>query len=179
MRSRQRVLTSVLAGLLVTALTGSARPDPPPNPPAPAVALPTLDGRSVQLTEFAGKVVLLDFWATWCGPCRRALPGLKKLREGLRQEPFVLVGVGCDLQQDKVKDFVRSNQMDWLQAWDDTGEVQKAFHIQSLPTYFVLDASGKIVFSAAGWSPEIESHIRTEVEKAVGASQATPTTKAQ
>ncbi|HZF12299.1 MAG TPA: redoxin family protein [Thermoanaerobaculia bacterium] len=151
-----------------------------PAPEAPALALETLDGKPIQLADLAGKVVLLDFWASWCGPCRQSVPGLKSLREKLRGEPFALVSVGCDSDQRKARSFVAANGLDWVQVWDGQGTARRAFGVKGLPTYVVLDATGKVVFGSAGWSPQGESRIRSEVERALKAARnAKPTRSAR
>jgi thioredoxin-like negative regulator of GroEL len=143
------------------------------------VSFATLDGKTFKLADLAGKVVLLDFWATWCGPCREGVPGLKKLSDRMHDQPFTLVSVGCDREQEKVRTFVASHQMDWMQAWDGQGEAAKAFQVKGLPTYVLLDPAGRPLFAMAGWSPQIESRIRSEVERALKEARAHPPTPAR
>src|SRR5947199_9585537 len=91
--------------------------------PAPAFNLQTLDGKTVTIESFKGKVVLIDFWATWCGPCRKALPELKDLRQRNAREPLVVVSVSADEDRKTAAEFARQNGMDWLQAWDGQGKL--------------------------------------------------------
>jgi thiol-disulfide isomerase/thioredoxin len=145
--------------------------------PGAAVSFATLDGKPFKLPELAGKVVLLDFWATWCVPCREGIPSLKKLHEKLSAEPFVLVSVSCDQDQEKLKAFLASNKMDWVQTWDAQGEAQKAFQVKGYPTYILLDATGRPILTTTGWSIDNERRVRSEVERAVKAARSTPAAK--
>ena len=86
---------------------------------APPFALTTLDGQRITMDSLAGKVVLIDFWATWCGPCREALPHIRRHRaESSQGQPFVVLSVSLDTDDAKWKDFVDKNGMTWLQYRD-------------------------------------------------------------
>jgi thiol-disulfide isomerase/thioredoxin len=121
---------------------------------APAFTLKTLDGKTLTRDGFKGKVVLLDFWATWCAPCRMALPELKDLQAKNAGKPLVIVSVSVDDSSKVVEEFVRGNEMSWVQAWDRgmrvTGGV---FRVDTFPSYVVLGADGRITYRQHGWSP--------------------------
>src|SRR3954447_16082074 len=91
--------------------------------PTPVFDLQTLDGKTINISSLKGKVVLLDFWATWCVPCRKALPELKELRHQKAGKPLVVISVSADEDRKAVEEFVRANGMDWPQAWDGQGKV--------------------------------------------------------
>ncbi|HEX9943600.1 MAG TPA: redoxin family protein [Thermoanaerobaculia bacterium] len=133
----------------------------------PELALITLNGDTIHLRELTGKVVLLDFWATWCGPCRKSLPGLKTLQGILRNEPFQLISVSIDQDRRDLEKFVQRNRMDWAQIWDQKAAVMRAFGVRAVPTYFLIDHQGRIVLQASGWSQDLEARVRAEVGKAV------------
>ena len=121
---------------------------------APTFPLHTLDGKTISRETLKGKVAVLDFWATWCVPCRKALPELKELRQKNAGQPLVVVSVSADEDRKWVEEFVRQNGMDWPQAWDGKGTVIGGiFGIQNLPTYVVLDANGTIAYGQRGWAP--------------------------
>ena len=111
---------------------------------APAFAVTTTDGQRVSLDELQGKVVLLDFWATWCGPCREALPHMKELVKKFQGQPLVVLSISLDDDEQKWKDFVAKNEMTWLQYCDGgfKGEVARLFGVQAIPQTFTIDSDG-------------------------------------
>jgi len=121
--------------------------------PAPPFSLQTLDGKTVTRDSLKGKVVLLDFWATWCIPCIKALPELKDLRQKNAGQPLVIVSVSVDEDKRTVQEFASRNGMDWLQAWDGEMKAVNAFRVDSFPSYVILDSEGGIAYRQKGWSP--------------------------
>jgi peroxiredoxin len=122
--------------------------------PTPAFNLQTLDGKTINIASYKGKVVLLDFWATWCGPCRRALPELKTLVQKNTGKPLVVISVSADEDAKAAQEFVRANGMTWPQAQDSKGNViYGVFGIESLPSYVLIDAQGRVAYVMKGWSP--------------------------
>jgi thiol-disulfide isomerase/thioredoxin len=111
---------------------------------APPFEITTLDGRQVSMDELQGKVVLLDFWATWCQPCREALPHIQKVAKKFEGEPLVIISISVDTDQKKWKDFVLKNEMTWTQYCDGgfTGPVARSFDVHSIPHTFTIDADG-------------------------------------
>ena len=109
---------------------------------APPFALTTLDGKHVSLDELQGKVVLIDFWATWCGPCREALPHIREIAQKFQSQPLVVLSVSLDKDDTKWKDFVSKNGMTWLQYRDDSGDIAHMFAVNMIPHTFTIDADG-------------------------------------
>ena len=115
-------------------------------------------------------MVLVDFWATWCGPCRLALPELKSLRQQMSGEPFELVSISADRYLSALKEFVAKNEMTWPQYWDQKSDLARAFSVPSFPSYYLIDPEGIVIYKAHGWSSrtgeEITKRVRTAVAKA-------------
>ena len=111
---------------------------------APAFAVTTIDGQHIALDDLKGKVVLIDFWATWCGPCREALPHIRKIAEKFQGQPLVLLSVSLDDDEKKWKDFIAKNGMTWLNCRDGefTGPTAKLFDVNAIPHTFTIDAEG-------------------------------------
>ena len=143
---------------------------------APAFTLQTLDGKTLTRDGLKGKVVLLDFWATWCAPCRKALPELKDLRQKNAGQPLVIVSVSVDQDRKVVESFAGSNGMSWPQAWDEGGRVTGGvFRVSDFPSYVVLDAEGRITYRQRGWSPGRSAALLDDaVSKALAAAKKSP-----
>jgi thiol-disulfide isomerase/thioredoxin len=151
------------ACLLVSALAAFADT----GEPAPPFSLQTLDGKTVTRDSLKGKVVLLDFWATWCIPCIKALPELKDLRQKNAGQPLVIVSVSVDDDKKTVQDFTSRNGMDWLQAWDGEMKAVSVFRVDSFPSYVLLDTEGRIAYRHRGWSPRSAAALSAAVSKAL------------
>lgn len=111
---------------------------------APPFEVTTTNGERVSLDGLQGKVVLLDFWATWCVPCREALPHMKEIAKKFQDQPLIILSVSLDGDEGKWKDFVAKNEMSWLQYRDGSfaGPVSKLFGVEAIPHTFTIDADG-------------------------------------
>lgn len=112
-------------------------------PPAPEVELKTLDGKNFQLTELRGRVVLLNFWATWCVPCRSEIPELNKMHHDLEARGLSVVGVSTYDGADAVRSFWNDIKQDYPVLLGDQ-TVESKFAVSALPTTFILDREGRI-----------------------------------
>jgi thiol-disulfide isomerase/thioredoxin len=111
--------------------------------PVPEIEGTDLDGKKVKLSSYRGKVVLFDFWATWCGPCVAMIPHERDLVDKLKDKPFALLSVNVDDEKSTVTDFLGKDKMPWNHWWDGPkGPVCKMFRIHSYPTLFLIDAKG-------------------------------------
>jgi len=114
------------------------------RPIAPAFSLSDLNGRKIDLADQKGKVVLLDFWATWCGPCRIEIPGFVKLQERYRDQGLVVIGVSLDDSVEPVRDFYREFNMNYAVAMGDQRMTELYGGILGLPTTFLIGRDGRI-----------------------------------
>ena len=114
------------------------------RPMAPPFSLTDLNGRKLELSDHKGKVVLLDFWATWCGPCRIEIPGFVKLQERYRDQGLVVIGVSLDDSPEPVREFYREFRMNYAVAMGDERVPELYGGIIGLPTTFLIGRDGRI-----------------------------------
>ena len=135
---------------------------------APPFSITTMDGRSVSMDSLAGKVVLIDFWATWCGPCREALPHVQEIARKFQGEPFVVLSISLDRDEAKWKDFVASHGMTWPQYRDGyfTGPIATLFKVNAIPSTFSIDADGVLEDQHVG-DADIQGKLKKLIAQAV------------
>ena len=123
---------------------------------APNFTLKNLDGKEISLNQFRGKHVLINFWATWCGPCKIEMPSLEALYERFKDKNFVLLAISNDMfGANIVKPFVKAHNINFPVLLDQRLKVSNAFGVVSLPTTFMIDPQGKIIgalFGAEDWA---------------------------
>jgi DsbE subfamily thiol:disulfide oxidoreductase len=124
--------------------------------PAPEFALADLEGTRRPLAAHRGKVVLLDFWATWCGPCRREMPIIQQLHERYGKKGLVVYGVNCSEPASRAKTFMNKYGYRFPTLLDRNGEVQGSFQVTAIPTVFVVDRNGLIRAHLIGGRSESE-----------------------
>ena len=170
--TRHRRRTAGLAAVAFAVLAFAAGAAKEEVPPIPAdLSLTALDGRKVDFGELRGEVVLLDFWATWCKPCREATPHLVRLHRRMEGKPFVLVGVSADQDRAALEAYVAEEEVPWPQIWDGDHRVTAAFGVDSFPSYIVLDHEGRPVSKLTGWSNTHGRALDREIARHMGRAQ--------
>ena len=139
---------------------------------APDVVLRfTEDGLQRSLSSYRGDVIVLDFWATWCAPCRDTMPKMEEFYRRYKQQGVTVIGVAVDIDDyDKVVRFAKEMGVTYPIAADTSGEAKQYYQIGSLPTLFVIDKDGVIVLRLEGYDPQrfqrvIEETVQRALEK--------------
>jgi len=126
------------------------------------LSLPDINGKTISLSELHGKVVLIDFWASWCGPCRRNNPRLVKLYNKYHQKGLEIYGVSLDENVNSWKNAVKHDKLEWIQVIDDKGWDSAAatlYGVDMIPSSFLLDRGG-IIRTVNAEGPDLENSVR-------------------
>ncbi len=140
---------------------------------APAFEVTALDGTKFNLDAMGGRVVLIDFWATWCGPCNRELPHMKEIAKEFAGQPLVIISVSWDADEAKWKDFVAKNEMTWTQYRDADHKLSDMFGINAIPHYFTIDSDGVLTAEMLGEGANVEGKLKKLIAKAQAAQKET------
>ncbi len=133
---------------------------------APPVVVTTAAGKRFNLDNMDGRVVLIDFWATWCGPCNRELPHIQKLAKMFAGQPFEIISVSSDRDVTKWQSFIDSHAMTWNQYRDVDGSIGKAFAVNAIPHYFIIDSDGALTSEDIGTDTNIDAKLKKLVKHA-------------
>jgi thiol-disulfide isomerase/thioredoxin len=136
-----RLSLLLAVSLLAPALT---RAEPVPPAPAPAWKLKDVAGKEVSSAQFKGKVVVVDFWAPWCGPCRSEIPGYIALQKKYGKDGLAIVGIAVNDSVENVRDFVAKQGVSYTIVMGDDAVVEAFGGMDGIPTTFIIDREGKI-----------------------------------
>jgi thiol-disulfide isomerase/thioredoxin len=123
--------------------------------PAPSLALKDIEGRAHALTDYRGKVVLVNFWATWCEPCRQEMPSMQRLSEKLVGKPFVVLAVNVDEPESRVRNFLSQTRFDLPVLLDINKSATRQWGARLLPVTFIVGPDGRVRYRVLGemdWS---------------------------
>jgi thiol-disulfide isomerase/thioredoxin len=167
-RFLERIAAPILFGVAVAlALGGGAAASPVARPtPAPAFTLPTRTG-TVALDSLRGKVVLVDFWASWCEPCRASFPWMSRLHERYAARGLVIVAIDLDKTRPPAEQFLLDHPAAFTIAYDPAGRSAEAFKVKAMPTSFIVGADGKILLAHAGFDPTKTAAIESLIAGAL------------
>ncbi len=127
---------------------------------APPFVVTALDGSKFNLDAMGGRVVLIDFWATWCGPCNAELPHMRQIAKDFAGQPLVILSISWDADEAKWKDFIAKNGMTWMQYRDADHRLSNMFGIQSIPHYFTIDSDGVLTAEIVGSGSDVEGKLK-------------------
>src|SRR6266849_8807042 len=138
----KRYLTSVIMGFVLLGLLGMAGRPPLVGAPAPEIALKDLQGQEVRLSDLHGKVVLVNFWATWCKPCKEEMPAMQASYDKLRDQGFIVLAVNELEDVEKVAEHIKTHGHTFLVVMDHDNRVANRYGVVGLPASFLIDRQG-------------------------------------
>jgi len=161
-----RTLLAILVAILLAAPPGARAQALAPwtGGATPALDLRALDGVRHRLADYRGRVVLVNFWATWCAPCRAEMPSIERLRRSLEGEPFVVLAVNVGEPPDAIRAFAATVPMRFPLLLDPDRQATRDWRARALPITFIVGPEGRIRYQAVGerdWSdPDIRTRLR-------------------
>jgi len=172
MATTRRRLLGACALLLLLPLSTQSAQRPAPDFTLPRLTAPAADApenrsapASVSLAQFRGRVVYLDFWATWCPPCRQSFPWMDEMAERYREDGLSIIAIGLDRKAEQAQRFLQTAQPGFIVAHDADGDVATAYRLRAMPTSFLIDREGRIVSTHIGFRPEDRQQLETRIQE--------------
>jgi thiol-disulfide isomerase/thioredoxin len=159
------IVRRLVAVLILTVATEVA-PALEKTMPMPACELQGLaDSQSLDLKQFHGKVIYVDFWASWCGPCVKSFPYMNQLIKDLKGQGLEVIGVNLDENPEDAKTFLETNRADFIIAADKEEKCAREFAVKGMPSSYLIDRNGMIRYDHLGFRPGEAEEFRGLVEK--------------
>ncbi len=132
---------------------------------APDFTLKSLTGENLRLSEFRGQVVLLNFWASWCGPCRQEMPLLNDIQKKYSPLGFSVLGINVDLKSEKAFRYLKDTPVIFPVLFDPDSKVSELYSVSAMPSTALIDKDGKVRFIHAGYKPGDEEIYRNKIKE--------------
>jgi thiol-disulfide isomerase/thioredoxin len=159
-----------LALLLVTGMAAGAFAVVP-GQVAPAFALPTASGDIVALDKFRGKVVYVDFWASWCAPCRRSFPWMNEMQQKHGPRGFTIIAINVDKKRADAERFLAQFAAPFIVVYDEAGVTPNAYGVTGMPSSYLIDARGNVTFVERGFLDEHKTVLEDRVKALLAATK--------
>jgi peroxiredoxin len=137
------------------------------NTKAPDFSMSDLNGNTVKLADFKGKVLLIDFWASWCLPCKKSMPHIIDLYNKRTDSSFTVIAVNVDEDRSKINDFAKSinAEFPFPVIFDKESKLPDLYHIEGMPTTIIIDKEGIIRFKETGFTDEIKEKMDSKIKE--------------
>ncbi|MCF6282699.1 MAG: TlpA family protein disulfide reductase [Candidatus Polarisedimenticolaceae bacterium] len=134
---------------------------------APDFTLPTQNGETITLSDLKGRVIYLDFWASWCAPCRQSFPWLNRLHQKSDPKQFKIIAINVDNDERLAKQFLTKLPADFTIAFDPKGDVAEAYQLPAMPTSFLIDQSGHVVSRHIGFLQQDREQLALQIQQLI------------
>lgn len=132
--------------------------------PAPTcLAKQESENQAINFSEYQGRVLLIDFWATWCPPCKQSMPFLNALRNEFKDQGFEIIAINVDEDRDEALSFLLLHPVEYLLAYDSTGDCPAKFEVQAMPSSYFIDKQGKVRDIHLGYRERDKESIRKRI----------------
>jgi cytochrome c biogenesis protein CcmG/thiol:disulfide interchange protein DsbE len=131
--------------------------------PAPPFSLTTVHGETIALTSLRGQVVYVDFWASWCGPCRRSFPWMNEMQQRYGDRGLTIIGVNVDRRRADAEQFLKTNVARFAVVYDDRGATPQAYSVKGMPSSYLIDARGTVVDVEQGFHDDRKGAIEDQI----------------
>ncbi len=121
----------------------------------------------IKLSDYKGKTVYLDFWASWCGPCKQSFPWMNEMHSRYNAKGLRVVGVNVDQKTEEAKTFLKDNPASFDVAFDQSGKTPKAYAIKGMPTSVLIGPDGKVLSIHSGFKPEQRDELEQQIKQAL------------
>jgi peroxiredoxin len=165
MTSRFDSVRRAVAGALLAMLAGACAAAPAAGGPAPDFTLRTMEGKNLRLQEQRGKVVLVNFWATWCGPCRQEMPLLNQMYQKYQASGFTLLGVNVDDDSKNAATVVGKLGVSFPVLLDSEKKVSKLYDLNSMPSTLIIDRDGRVRYVHRGYQSGYEATYEKQIRE--------------
>jgi len=161
----KRVLPLLAAFVILFIVPASQAAMPKVGAVAPDFSLKSSSGKNLRLSEHRGEVVMINFWATWCGPCRQEMPLLNRLHEQYRKAGFTLLGVSVDDKPQAAQEMARQLSVGFPVLFDSEKQVSRRYDVDAMPTTLIIDRDGKVRYIHRGFRPGYEAKYEAEIKE--------------
>lgn len=127
--------------------------------------LKSRSGKNIKLSELRGEVVMLNFWASWCGPCRQEMPLLEKIHKKYKRLGFTLLGVNVEENSSAAKNYLKDVKVSFPILFDNTNKTSKLYDVSAMPTTILIDRNGNKRFLHKGYKPGYENDYKKQIKK--------------
>jgi thiol-disulfide isomerase/thioredoxin len=138
-----------------------------PGENAPTFALPTAANETVALDRLRGRVVYVDFWASWCAPCRRSFPWMNEMQQKYGARGLTVVGVNVDKRRPDAERFLQQTPATFTVVYDEAGRSPEAYGVKAMPTSYLIDAAGRVVAVESGFRDEQKAALEERIRALV------------